>query len=68
MKKPEPKEYVIQPKGWKKRYKCHKNKGDHTFVLDYAQKLAWYPSIEEKILVHYVCNACGKKSIEIEPW
>lgn len=68
MKKPEPKEYVFQPKGWKKKYKCHKNKADHTFVIDYAYKCEWFGRDKINILTSYVCNACGKKSTEMEPW
>ena len=67
MKKREPKEYVIQPKGWRKKYKCHKNKNDHTFDLVYAQHynfIGWRNVIHE----YYVCNACGKKSMKSVPW
>jgi len=65
MKKPEPKEYVIQPKGWKKKYKCHKNKGDHTFVIEHAHKCEWF---RNSIFVEKKCSACGKKSIDLVPW
>lgn len=60
MKKREPKEYVIQPKGWKKRYECHKNKGDHTYELIYAEEISFY---RQGILEHYECSACGKKKM-----
>lgn len=63
MRKPEPKEYVIQPKGWRKRYKCHKNKGDHTFVLEYATMPTWY--MAGKIFEYHVCTACGKKKFDV---
>ncbi len=64
MRKPEPKEYVIQPKGWKKRYKCHKNKGDHTFVVEYASICTW-KWMGGDIFEHRVCTACGKKQFDI---
>ena len=61
MRKREAKEYVIQPKGWRKRYKCHKNKGDHTYELVYAMQVSFF---KQGILIDYVCTACGKKHVE----
>jgi hypothetical protein len=65
MKKPEPKEYVFQPKGWKKKYKCHKNKADHTFVVLHAHRMEWFKG---NLFIEKQCSACGKKSIDMEPW
>lgn len=72
MKKREPKEYVIQPKGWKKRYKCHKLKADHNYVVVYASIPSWYyirngkPIEEKNIFEYWECTACGKKHLSIE--
>lgn len=68
MKKREPKEYIIQPKGWKKRYKCHKLKADHNFVIVYANHCTWFildkfggKHPESNIFEYWECTACGKK-------
>lgn len=65
MRKPEPKEYPVQPRGWRKKYKCHKNKADHTFVVVYAWQLNWKTWNQGKIFEESVCTACGKKKIDI---
>jgi hypothetical protein len=66
MKKPEPKEYPVQPKGWRNKYKCHKNKGDHSLVLTHAYYWnLWQP---KTIFEDYVCTACAKKVYKSEPW
>lgn len=69
MKKREPKEYVIQPKGWKKKYKCHKNKGEYTFIVTHASlSCLWLIGGVPNIFEQHTCSACGKQKVYIVAW
>lgn len=62
MKKPEPKIHTYN--SWRKRYKCKRNKGDHTFEIVYASMLPNWWFDNKKIIVDKQCTACGKQAVE----
>jgi len=63
-------EYPTTPGKWRKRYKCHKNKGDHTFVVEHASRIEGYKYLwgVKDLIVFLKCSACGKQDVELEKW
>jgi len=49
---------------WRKRYKCKRNKGDHTYEIEYASMLPDWWWDNKNIMVYKECTACDKQDVE----